>query len=123
LTNLGQPEKAGALVEKALSLTTRPSPGNFRSLGYTYYLTGRPEEAITALKKALNGSPADLDTHLFLAAVYSEVGRDAETQAEAAEVLQINPQWSLEVWKQRAPYKNPVMLDRVFIALRKAGLK
>jgi Flp pilus assembly protein TadD len=49
------------------------------------------EEAIAALKKSLNGSPADLGVHLLLAAVYSELGRDAEAQTEAAEVLRLNP--------------------------------
>jgi hypothetical protein len=52
-----------------------------------------------------------------------EEGRDAEAQAEAAEVLRVNPNWSLEVWRQRVPYKDPAMLERVFAALRKAGLK
>ena len=86
-------------------------------------MTGRPEEAIATLKRSLNGSPADLDAHLLLAAVYSELGRDTDAQAEAEEVRRINPNWSLEVWKQRAPYKDPAMLERVFAALRKAGLK
>jgi adenylate cyclase len=88
-----------------------------------YYLTGRTEEAIATLKKSLNGSPADLHAHLLLAAVYSEIGLEAEARAEAAEVRRINPKWSLGVWKQRVPYKEPAMLDRVFAALRKAGLK
>jgi adenylate cyclase len=123
LTYLGQLEKASTLVEKTLGLNTRLSPSNFRPLGHTYYLTGRPEEAIAALKRCLIGTPADLDAHLFLAAVYSELGREAEAQAEAAEVLRINPKWSLEVWKQRVPYKDPAMLERVFAALRKAGLR
>ena len=60
---------------------------------------------------------------VMYSAVYSEVGRDAEAQTEAAAVLQINPNWSLEVWKQRVPYKDPAMLERVFAALHKAGLK
>jgi hypothetical protein len=59
----------------------------------------------------------------LLAAVYSELDRDAEARAESAEVLRINPSWSLEVWKQRTPYKDPATLERVFVALRKAGLK
>jgi adenylate cyclase len=123
LTYLGQLGKAGKAIEKALGLSTGLRPGNFRPLGHTYYLTGQSEEAIAALKKSLNGTPADLDAHLLLAAVYAELGRDADAQAEAAEVLRINPTWSLEVWKQRVPYKDPAMLERVFATLRKAGLK
>ena len=111
------------MVEKALRLTPRLPPRNLIQLGHTYYLAGRTEEAIAALKKSLNGSPADLDAHLLLAAVYSELGRDAEARAEAAAVLRINPNWSLEVWKQRVPYKDPAMLERVITALRKARIK
>jgi tetratricopeptide (TPR) repeat protein len=123
LSFLGRPEEAVGLAEKALRLNPRQPPRNLLALGHTYYLAGRMEEAITALKKSLNGSPADLDAHRLLAAVYNELGREAEAQAEAAAVLRMNPSWSLEVWKQRVPYKDPAMLERVFAALRKAGLK
>ena len=109
LSFLGRSEEALGLIEKALRLNPRLPRGNFLVLGHVYYLTGRTEEAIAALKKSLNGSPADLDAHLLLTAVYSEVGRDTEAQTETAEVLRINPKWSLEVWKQRVPYKDPVM--------------
>jgi adenylate cyclase len=123
LSLLGRSEEALGLVEKALRLNPRLPPGSLLALGQTYYRAGRTGEAIAALKKSLNGSPADLFAHLFLAAVYTELGRDAEAQTEAAEVLRINPHWSLEVWRQRVPYKDPAMLERVFAALRKAGLK
>jgi adenylate cyclase len=123
LSFLGRSEEANRSAEKALRLNPRLPPRLLVHLGHTYYLTGRTEEAVAALKKSLNGSPADLDSHLLLAAVYSELGREAEARAEAAEVLRINPHWSLEVWKQRVPYKEPAMRDRVFAVLRKAGLK
>jgi adenylate cyclase len=58
-----------------------------------------------------------------LAGIYSQLGRDAEAQAAAAEVLRINPKFSLEVHKQRAPFKDPVMLERHIATLRKAGLR
>ena len=123
LSFLGRPEEALGLAEKALRLNSRLPPRNLIQLGHTYYLAGQAEEATAALKKSLNGSPADLDAHRLLAAVYSEVGREAEARAAAAEVLRINPHWSLEVWKQRTPYKDPATLERVFANLRKAGLK
>ena len=64
-----------------------------------------------------------LGPHLILAALYSEVDKEAEAQAEAAEVLRLNPQFSLEVHKERAPIKDPAVLERHIAALRKAGLK
>jgi hypothetical protein len=55
--------------------------------------------------------------------VYSEIGKEAEARAEAAEVLRINPKFSLEVHKERVPIKDPAMLERHLAALRKAGFK
>jgi adenylate cyclase len=55
--------------------------------------------------------------------LYSELGKEMEARAEAAEVLRINPKFSLEVHKQRVPIKDPVVLERHIAALRKAGLK
>ena len=86
-------------------------------------MAGRPEEAIAPLKQYLSHYPNILGAHLTLAAVYSELGREAEARAEAAEVLRINPQFSLEVYKERVPIKDPVALERHVAALRKAGLK
>jgi hypothetical protein len=59
----------------------------------------------------------------MLAAVYSELGKDAEARAETAEVLRINPEFSLEVHRQRMPIKDPAVLERHLAALRRAGLK
>jgi hypothetical protein len=53
---------------------------------------------------------------IMMTVVYSWSGRDEEARAEAAEVLRINPNFSLEKWEKRA---NPRMVS----ALRKAGLK
>lgn len=58
-----------------------------------------------------------------LAASYSELGKDTEAQTEAAEVLRISPKFSLEVHKERAPIKDPAMLERHIAALPKAGLE
>jgi hypothetical protein len=58
-----------------------------------------------------------------LAAIYSELGKEAEAQAEVVEVLRINPQFSLEVHRQRVPVKDPAILEGYLTALRQAGLK
>ncbi len=92
------------------------------NLGRAHLVTGQCEKAIAPLKQYLTPYPNILGAHLTLAAVYSEVGREAEAQAEAAEVLRLNPQFSLEVHKQRVPFKDPAALERHLAALRKAGL-
>ena len=49
-------------------------------------------------------------------------GADIRFQ-EAADVLRLNPNFSLAVHKQRMPIKDPAVLERHIAALRKAGLK
>jgi hypothetical protein len=60
---------------------------------------------------------------LFMAAVYSRAERDEEARIEAAEVLRINPKFSLEKFAKSVTYKNQEDKERLISALRKAGLK
>jgi adenylate cyclase len=118
----GRPEETIANAEQAFRL----SPRSFHyllPLGDAYSLTGRYEEAIATYKKVLTVMPHHLYAHLGLAGIYSGLGREEEARAEAAEVLRINPNFSLEAVKQRAPYKDPAVLEGGLAALRKAGLK
>ena len=111
------------MVEQALRRKPFIADQHLNSVGAAYYLAGRPEEAIAPLKQYLSRYPNILGAHLTLAAVYSDLGKEAEARAEAAEVLRINPKFSLEVHKERTPIKDPATLERHIAALRKAGLK
>jgi TolB-like protein/Tfp pilus assembly protein PilF len=123
LSRVGRPEEAAGMAEQALRLKPNVADYHLINVGAAYDLAGRPEEAIAPLKQYLSHYPNVLGAHLTLAAVYSELGREAEARAEAAEVLRINPHFSLEVHQQRAPIKDPAALERHLAALRKAGLK
>ncbi len=119
----GQPEKTVELMEKAMRLNPHYPAFYLNNLGAAYLMMRRYEEAIDTLKKCLTRVPNYLFVHMNLVTAYSEVGREEEARFEAAEVLRINPQFSLEVLKQTAPVKDPAVAERVFTALRKAGLK
>jgi hypothetical protein len=51
------------------------------------------------------------------------MGREKEAHAEAAEVLRINPKFSLDLFAKRLPHKDQSVIDNYVDALRKAGLK
>ena len=123
LSFMGRPEEAIGMAEKALRLNPRYPSLPLTVLGDAYYLTGRTEEAIATLKRSINASPHYLPSHVNLAAIYSELGREEEARAEAAEILRISPNFSLEVWRQKALYKDPAVGERMIAALRKAGLR
>jgi adenylate cyclase len=123
LSRIGRWEEAIRMGEQALHRKGLVADGHLGSVGVAYYLAGQPEEASASLQRFIIRYPNFLDAHLALAAVYSELGQAAEAQAEAAEVLRINPKFSLEVHKERVPIKDPAMLERHIAALRTAGLK
>ena len=84
------------------------------------------EKAIAAYDQALSHDPRVFYrrlAHLGLAASYSELDRPEEAKGEIAQVLKLNPQFSLERMRQRWPYQEEADLERVLAALRKAGLK
>ena len=123
LNYMGRSEESIGLVEKAMRLNPR-YPGFYSNeVGFAYLLTGRYEEAIAALKKALGRTPNFLPIHANLAVVYSELGREEEAHAEVAEILRIGLNFSLEHVRQGAPFKDPAVTERYLAALRKAGLK
>ena len=123
LSRVGRPEEALGWPSRRCACKPLIADDHLDSVGAAYYLAGRPEEAIAPLKQYLTRYPNILGAHLTLAAVYSELGKEAEARAEAAEVLRLNPKFSLEVHKERVPIKDPAMLERHIAALRKAGLK
>jgi len=120
---VGRYEETISLIEKAMRLNPRYPALYLVFLGAGYHATGRSEEAITACKKALALNPDSWPAHLIPAITYIELGREEEARAEAAEVLRLNPNFSVDVWKQRTPVKDPAVLEQWIAALRKAGLK
>jgi adenylate cyclase len=119
----GRPTKAIELYKKAIVLNPIPPSYYLTQLGQAYRTLGRYEEAIEAYKKALHREPNSIYGHLALAATYTLVGRDEEARSEAAQVLRIDPNFSLNNMEKVAPFKDRAEVKRVADALRKAGLK
>ena len=56
---------------------------------------GRYQEGISDLKRHLKSYPDNIVAHGFLLVAYSELGDEQEARTEAAEVMRINPQFTL----------------------------
>jgi TolB-like protein/class 3 adenylate cyclase/Tfp pilus assembly protein PilF len=123
LTLSGRPEEAIPLFQKAIRLNPFGPAWYFFNLGNALRDAGRFEEAVSAHKKALQRSPDSLLTHVFLTATYSMMGREKEACAEAAEVLRINPEFSVGYFAKALAYKDQEVPNKLIDALHKAGLK
>jgi hypothetical protein len=62
---------------------------------------------------------------MLLANTYTIMGREKEARAEGAEVLRINPKFSVEKHIKTSPmlWKDQSEIDEVINIFRKAGLK
>ena len=119
----GKPEEAIGLIKRAMRLNPKYPVWYLLNLGHAYFLMGRYEESIAVLKRALIRNPHVWPAHVYLAASYIALGKEKEARAEAAEIVRINPNFSLETMRQKLPYKEQAVLARLFEGLRKAGVK
>jgi TolB-like protein/Tfp pilus assembly protein PilF len=124
LTLSGRPEEAIPLLNKAIRLNPLGAPFSFfTALSLACRMVGRFDEAVEQAKKGVERDPKNQFTYLTLAPACILAGREAEARAAAAEVLKINPKFSLEQFAKELPYRDTSQIHRTIDALRKAGLK
>jgi len=123
LTWAGRLEES--IPEYKIAMRLDPIPPNqyLWSLGVSYAFTGQYDEAIKWCEKAVRQEPDDLLARMMMTAAYSFSGRDEKARAEAAEMLRIQPRFSLEQLEKKLTYKREEDKERLLGALRKAGLK
>jgi TolB-like protein/Tfp pilus assembly protein PilF len=121
LTFSGRYEESIPELKKAIRLNPIPMNIYLYSLGLSYAWTEQYEEAITWCDKAVLQQPDSLWAHIAMTLVYSLSGKDDKAQIQAAEVLRINPKFSLQKLGKNK-YKKRTDWDRFVAALHKAGI-
>jgi adenylate cyclase len=117
----GLPEEAVRSYERAI----RMSPVDprlhfaFAGMGMASIELGRFDEAIVVGKKALRQKPSVPLAYRCLASAFAHLGRDAEAREAAAQLLQLDPAFTISALIARGGYSNSKVLIE---GLRKAGL-
>ena len=119
LTFVGEHVRAIEVMEANIRLD--PSQPEF-VMGFANYMLKRPAEAVRLLRECASRLPNLQWPHLWLAAAYAQSGQLEEARAAAAEVLRINPGFTIESSKRFLVYKDPKDLDHYMDGMRKAGL-
>jgi len=117
----GKPDDALRANQKAIRLDPALADLFAMEAGSAYLQQGQYQEAISAYKRSASSFSTILACHLGLAVAFTELGRDRDARAEAAEVIRLNPHFTLprpELFNKDAAWARRLDAD-----LRKAGLK
>ena len=123
----GRFEEAITLTEKAIRLSPYSSPWLYLMiLEEAYRMAGRYEDALAIGKQHLDrcnkGACNPFLAHMGLAATYTGLGRIEEARVHAAEILKIDPDFSLDKARKTISFKDPAHKERVLDILRRTGL-
>jgi tetratricopeptide (TPR) repeat protein len=127
LFDFGRFEEVIPAIKTSMRLHGPYFPANLlQFLAAAYSMAGHYEKAISTYKKYFDRCKAESCLkiwHLGLAVTYIWIGQEEEARNHAAEVLMIDPKFSLEDYAKLFRFKNQADTDRVIDVLRKAGLK
>jgi adenylate cyclase len=122
LTFAGRAEEAIVLLEKAMRLNPHYPVTYPFALGTAYATLGQYQEAIAAHEEALTLNPFFFYSHVVLASIYGGAGEEELAAHHVEEALKINPHLSLEVIRERLPFRDEEIPEGFLEGLRDAGL-
>ena len=122
LYSVGAPARAIEIAKAQMRLD--PFHPHFAPLiaGVAYYLLKEYREAQRWLREATGRAPNHQYGHAFLAATYAQLGQLDDARAEAAEVVRVNPKYTIGAQKSVSILKRADDSDHLVDGLRKAGL-
>ena len=118
----GKHNEAIAVFKKAMRFNPFPPLHYLLMVAIACRDAGRYEEAIAASKTILQREPDYIFAHTCLASCYALMARDEEARAEAAQVLRIDPKFSVAHLSKVIKYKYEVDRKRLRDSLLRAGL-
>ncbi len=122
LFSIGEPKRAIEIAKKQMRLD--PFHPHFAPLiaGEGYYMLKDYREAQRWFREATGRAPNHQYGHAFLAASHAQLGQLEDAHAEVAEVLRINPKYTITRQKQVSILRRPEDAELLVDGLRKAGL-
>ena len=119
---MGRFEEAITRAKRAMRLNPHHRPWYFFFLGRSYFCAGKNEEALEAFQLV---APKRVVSLIYLASIYSQLGREAEARQAAEEIYKIAPDYSYEKYwgKQSWDFYDKEVNRRFLESLENVGLK
>ncbi len=117
----GRHEDAVSFFERALRLDPRYGMA-LQYLGRSQFALERWDEAERTFNRRLVHAPRSDMTRAYLASLYGHTGRVQDAHRLWQEIMEINPNFSVDHILDVLPFKDPAWFDRYVTGLSKAGL-
>jgi len=122
LSYAGEPARAIEVLEAIIRIDPFPLSQTFSGMGFANYILKRYGDAVHWNRECISRQPSQQWPHVTLACAYAQSGRLGEARAVAADVLRINPGFTIETSKRILVFKDPKDLEHHIDGMRKAGL-
>ncbi|MFL6693776.1 MAG: tetratricopeptide repeat protein [Ramlibacter sp.] len=122
LVYAGRPQDAIDVLGARIELDPFQPFDSFGFLGHAQSMLGQDEKAVRTLAVYPSRAPAVRILPLWLAAAYARIGDLEHAHAEARQVLQLEPEFTIHRWGRTAVYRREEDAERLFGGLRMAGL-
>jgi TolB-like protein/DNA-binding winged helix-turn-helix (wHTH) protein/Tfp pilus assembly protein PilF len=119
----GDPKRAIGLIGAGMKLNPHYGDAYRSALGLAYFLAGEYEKAVPVQKEAIDNDPEKIQLRLALGATYIKLGRQADAEWQAIEVLAIKPGFTLDKIERISPFRTDSELGAYKALLRKAKLQ
>ncbi|MET0095004.1 MAG: tetratricopeptide repeat protein, partial [Sedimenticola sp.] len=122
-TYMGHTAETPALIRTAMRLNPEAGYLYYLLLGRAYYFLNDWEQALINLNEALGRNPANLEAHLYLAAVLEASGDREGAEWEADEIRTLQIDFNADSWLETYPMTDPAQRKRLLSSLENLGLR
>ncbi|HVJ33993.1 MAG TPA: adenylate/guanylate cyclase domain-containing protein [Terriglobia bacterium] len=120
---VGRYEEAIIAYRRAMWLSQHFPAWIASNLALTLCVTGRAEEACKLVLGVVAHHPDYARAHLCLAIAYARLGRPDKARISAAELMHLDPQFSIDDWARNRPYADPEVMTALLSDMRAVGLR
>jgi tetratricopeptide (TPR) repeat protein len=118
----GRPLDGLGALQRSMRLDPFFHPMALGHLGHCYIMLDSDRAALAPLRECAARAPRWRPAFVWLAAACMRLNLVNEARAAAARVLEIEPNFSIEAWRRLHPYRDLTGAERIYGALRAAGL-
>jgi len=123
LVRAGDARRAIDVINAYVRLDPLYPPYASGLLGFAHYMLKEYVRALPLLRDCVSRSPNFRNGHVWLAATYAQMGRLKEARAAVAELMRLEPNYTIGgIARRLAAFKNANDDQHYFEGLRKAGL-